>query len=543
MMTKATPTTVSVSATSPSSFTPHSTQTTDWASFTPASGTDEASISWAVTATTTTTPTTSSSYWSSTSSSATLNSTVPVIIPVHRAHIDNVNYYLPPCTDPPQTLWRSDGTQFNLTCDNVTLSTGEVFILPDDLPETGCQTVIVNGFSVCFAIRYPKWKSNVGTITCNITSESRLGSRATPDEVSKNLTAIANALAAVKDAISSEAEMGVSEVGCAAQTAFKQAASYYFNMVQQDLSIIQKDIDFIVEFFKDMFGYAQGVTTPVSVWIDQVDESFQELACFTNTPEGQDSRIWRTLTKHTSLHAGLNTLQSIQNVANVNVIERIIETILATVITDLHQQYTSWITSSGTIIEGWTQAWRLCSTKWELGNLEQPEDEQPNEDDEDDYLPRYAIYTEIGTSQTSFRGLEHALGGGGWELSTASYDTSLPNGYVVDLNLIQAQLPSTMPFVRWTYKKVWDGNNVTDQGYDLVVPQGSSSITFLDEVSHQTKREALAYPTSTDLDTLVLGGGAGNYLKSLSQQKGQEINSFNRYTYRAPRRQPLRYNS
>lgn len=455
---------------------------------------------------------------------------------MHRAQVDSVNYYLPLCTDAPQTLWRSDGTQFNLTCDGVTLSTGEAFTLPDDLPDTGCQNVTVNGTTVCFAIRYPQWKSNAGTITCEATSNSRLDSRVTPDEVNKNLTAIADALAAVKDSISSDVEMGLSAVGCAAQAAFKEAASYYFNMVQEDLNTIQKDIQFIIEFFKDIFGYTQDVTTPVAVWIDQVDESFQQLACFINNADGQQSRIWRTLTKHSSLHAGVNTLQSIQNVANVNVIERIIETILTTVITDLYQQYTSCITSSGTIIEGWTQAWRLCSTKWELENLEQPEDEEPDEDDEDDYLPRYAIYTNIGTSQALLQGLEHALGSGGWELSTSSYDASLPNGYVVDLNLMQAQLPSIMPFVRWTYKKVWDGNSITDQGYDLVIPQDSGSIQSTTEILHHAKRQAPTYPTPTGSDSLTLGGGAGNYLKSLSQQKGQDINSFNQYTYRAPRK-------
>lgn len=322
----------------------------------------------------------SSSDWSSVPSS-TLRPTSPVIFPMHRAHVDNVKYYLPPCIDPPQTLWRSDGTQFNLTCDSVTLSTGEVFTMPHDLPETGCKNVIVNGINIYFTIHYPKSKSNAGIINCDDTSGSRLASRAAPDEITKNLTAIANALAAVKNAVSNEADMGISAVGCAAQKAF----------------------------------------------------------------------------------------------------------------------------------------------------------------DEDDYLPRYAIYTKIGTSEASLKGLEHALGDGGWELSTTSYDTSLPSGYVVDVNLMQAQLPSTMSSVRWSCKKVWEGNNVTDQGYDLVIPQGSSNITSSDEKPHQAKIEALDYPNPVGLDTLVLHGGAGNYLKFLSQQKGQDISSFHRYTCHGPRKQSLRH--
>lgn len=373
-------------------------------------------------------------------------------------------------------------------------------------------------------------------MTCGTDSGSRLGSRATPDEIKNNLTAIANILASVKDATSSNANVGISAVACEAQSAFKKAAGYYFNMVQQDLSTITSDVDFIIEFFKDIFGYTQSITTPVDLWIDQVDETFQELACFVNTPDGSQSRIWRTLSKHSSLHAGLNTIQSIQNVANVNVILRIIELILTTVITDLHQQYTNWITSSGTIIQGWTQAWRLCSTKWEIGNLERPEDEEPDDDDEDDWLPRYAIYVTEGTSQTLLKGLEHALGGDGWELSTSSYDASLPNGYVVDLNPLQAQLPSLMPFVDWTNKKVWDGHG-SGVTYNRVIPKDNGSFESTARMSRDEKRQAPFYPAPTGSDMLVVNG-LGNNLKLLSQQKGLGVSQYDYYTYRHPRKQP-----
>lgn len=155
------------------------------------------------------------------------------------------------------------------------------------------------------------------------------------------------------------------------------------------------------------------MTVPVNVWLDDVDQQFQALACYVNTPDGQKSLIWRTLQKHTTFHQGLNTLASISNVANVNAIVALVEAVLRTVFTGMITNFEQYITSSGTIVQGWTQAWRICEAKWEIESLKQPEEQEPDEDDEDDWLPRYQIFTSPDASMAELQALEHALGGGG----------------------------------------------------------------------------------------------------------------------------------
>lgn len=318
-------------------------------------------------------------------------------------------------------------------------------------------------------------------------------------------------------------------------------------------------------------GQTEQVIAPVGVWIDEVDSSFQELVCYINTPDGRTSAIWRSIEKHTTLHAGLNSLISLHNAANENLIQRIFSA-LTTLLTGMFEQYTQYIGSAGSIIQGWTQSWRLCETKWDLPDLENPEQQEPDEDDEDDWLPRYEIFTKAGTSISALRGLEHALGGGGSELATADEDKSLIMGYVVDLNIMQASLPQTMPFVNWTLRFVWDGSDddsdsafdisLSDMSfYDSVIPRytsrgetdlqdGFSEHGLQDNGSHArsetpsiaAKRQApwneFGYPEPVGSSRQELTPediSLGHYLKSISQQKGQNLDTFNYHTYASNR--------
>lgn len=171
-------------------------------------------------------------------------------------------------------------------------------------------------------------------------------------DVFANLTEIADALQALKNAGSSEAAQGLMEVGCAAQAAFQQLVAYYFAKAQVQLNIITQDIQLIQEFVTTLFGLTTALSTPVSFWIDQTDTSFQELVCYINTPDGRKSRIWRTLMKHSDFHAGLNVALSIQNVANQNVIVQILDLVLEMFAVNLVGGYISYIGSAGSLVLG-----------------------------------------------------------------------------------------------------------------------------------------------------------------------------------------------
>lgn len=331
------------------------------------------------------------------------------------------------------------------------------------------------------------------------------------------------------------------------------------------MTTITWDLELIQQFFTTVLGQSKQVTAPVTVWIDEVDASFQQLACYTNTPEGRTSAIWRTVTKHTALHAGLNTLVSLQAVAGENLLERAL-TALTSVLTGMFERHTQYIGSEGSIVQGWTQAWRLCQTQWDLPALEDPAEQEPDEDDEDDWLPRYEIFTRAGTGIGALRGLEHALGGGGSELATQDGEDSLIMGYVVDLNIMQATLPLTTSFVNWTLRFVWDGNeDDSDSAFDIT----PSDMSFFEPIN---PREALAeegLPKDDMLEDSRAGSETattghrrqapwneyghpdpvgnsrqrltpaqvsnGHFLKSLSQQKGENPDSIDYHTYESSR--------
>lgn len=242
-------------------------------------------------------------------------------------------------------------------------------------------------------------------------------------------------------------------------------------------------------------------------------------------------------------------------------------------ITAVFDEYTTYITAAGSLTLGWTQAMRLCKTKWQIEDLSEPEQQEPEEDDEDEWLPRYEIFTKAGTDISLLQGLERALGGEGTELATADKDSSLIMGYVVDLNIMQALLPQTMPFVKWTLRFVWDGTEDTDgDGFDIT-PSDMSKFDELGTTSGSTDEESSLYSDifsrgRRDTSTSHRGGDGGesgsknlfpkrfepwseygfpdpvgnkrqdlgnaspsHHLKSLSQQKGEDLDSIDYHTY------------
>lgn len=156
-----------------------------------------------------------------------------MVVPLYTTQFDNVTYFIPPCSDPAQILWMSDGSNFTLDCHGITLANGELIAVPGNFPSPDCVTVTVSNDSACFVERFPIWKPVGGQVTCIEESDSGLRSRDQPGVVA-NLTKIANTLAGLGGAASSVgssvAGQGLATVGCAAQAAFQQTAAYYFNM-------------------------------------------------------------------------------------------------------------------------------------------------------------------------------------------------------------------------------------------------------------------------------------------------------------------------
>jgi hypothetical protein len=313
-------------------------------------------------------------------------------------------------------------------------------------------------------------------------------------------------------------------------------------VAQKEWSIIEKDIEMIKKILGALFVLNTQVTQPVQVWIDENDEAFQELVCYL---DDDGSRIWRAVEKHSSLHAGLNALNSMNDIIHKNLILLVIEIVLANLIQNLYHQYSAYITSSGHIIQGWTQAWRLCTTKWDYGSLENRE-EKPDEDDEDDWLPRYEIFTKPDSSIASLRSMERVLASPGWE---ASYDGRVVKGYVVDLNIMQALLPKTMPFVDGTFRFVWNGpadnsksamSNFLDefdlQPFDLeqFTSRDASRNMSAPVVSEDLALDFDPYDWPEPTGSQRIEKPSGNHFKPLSQQKGEDPGSFDYYTYAEP---------
>lgn len=311
-------------------------------------------------------------------------------------------------------------------------------------------------------------------------------------------------------------------------------------MAQQELSVIQKEIEFIKSFFTTLFSMNHGVSDPVDIWIDDNDEAFQELVCYI---DDDGSRIWRAMQKHSTLHAGLNALSSINDIVNQNLIILIVEVILKGLVQSLYDEYSAYITSTGHIIQGWTQAWRLCITNWDNDSLQNPE-EEPDEDDRDDWLPRYQIFTTPDSSISSLRGLERVLDADGWE---ASFDGKVLKGYVVDLNVMQALLPSTMSFVDETFRFVWEGPDkksstradaefLTRMDFEQSDFEQSSPNATPGNRSAEKDRDPFdpsKWPAPTGSQRMARP--YGSHLKSLSQQKGEDLRNLDSYTYADPR--------
>ncbi|POS79147.1 hypothetical protein DHEL01_v202472 [Diaporthe helianthi] len=484
------------------------------------------------------------------------NVTGRIIIPHHKFKVGEADYFLPLCSDPAQVLWFTTGDNdqrelhnFTLTCRGITCDSGEFFPFPTEILSGNCQdTTMCGGLSFCFWRRF-EWEIDPGTdtVTCDNVKSSRLQSRGPclDNDVCSNITKIADKLAGLRnaaDAASSAAEQGLAVVGCAAQQAFEQTAAYYFGMVQKEWGIIAGKIEMIKMILTTIFGLNKQVTTPVQLWIDENDEAFQELACYV---DDSGSRIWRAMEKHSSLHLGLNALNSMNNIINRNLIVQLFELVFTNMIKDIYDQYSAYITSSGHIVQGWTQAWRLCTTKWDSLSLENTE-EKPDEDDEDEWLPRYEIFTKPDASVSSLRSMERVLANQGWE---AAHDGHVIKGYVVDLNIMQAMLPYTMPFVDRTQRFVWRGpksdSKSTESGFQAELnlrPLDTGKFTSRN-ASRNKSAPAESEPLAQDFEPSQWPEPTGSqrtrkpredHFKSLSQQKGQEPGSFDYYTYAEP---------
>lgn len=318
-------------------------------------------------------------------------------------------------------------------------------------------------------------------------------------------------------------------------------------MAQEQVCPSQQPFEFIKTFFNTMFTLNRQVLDPVSSWIDENDEAFQELVCHIDDGSG---RIWRAVEKHSTLHAGLNTLSSINGIINRSLIQSNDETVMKGLVQSLYDRFASYIASSGHLTQGWTQAWRLCTTNWDRGSLEDPQ-EEPDEDDRDDWLPRYQVFTKPDSSISSLRGLERVLDGKGWE---TAYDGKVFKCYVVDLNIMQALLPNTMHFVDDTFRFVWEGtlNNPEFTGskfqtdvelepfdFEKFISAGASGNTNeslqqgLNSDGKDQNFDPASFPAPTGSERMSTP--VGHYLKSLSQQKGQDLGSSEYYTYAEPR--------
>lgn len=157
-----------------------------------------------------------------------------MVVPLYKAQFDNVTYFIPSCSDPVQMLWRPDGSMFNLTCEGITLESGELMAVPGEFPPDGCHNVTASNASACFLERFPSWRTTNGEVACHQVNEA--ASRKSRDDggVHANLTQISDQLASLTDQVSSAAgnaaNQGLAAVGCAAQAAFQQVTAYYFNM-------------------------------------------------------------------------------------------------------------------------------------------------------------------------------------------------------------------------------------------------------------------------------------------------------------------------
>lgn len=479
---------------------------------------------------TTSTTTTSSS----TSESPTATCTAQLIVPQYEAKLDDASYFVPLCKSGSQRLWRNDGTSLKIDCKGITFSTGETFQLPSDLPnatDSKCHDVAANGMSVCYSKRFPSWNATQDTVT--IPSDG-------DENPYSNVTAIAEALETFGT------HDGLSGAGCESTEAYTNVAAYYFGKVQTSVEGITSSDQNVTEFHHYLSSYGQNVTSHGSNWIPHADEILQNLMCHidTGTSDGNSSRIVRALDKQSTLHTGINTLESITNVDES-------QTSLRNLIKDLFDNYIPYIGRESSIIQGWTQAYRLCYTKWDEGSLSFPQIQKPIRDDVDDWYAAYSMIISPGTTMDELRGLEHALGVEGSETAPADGNPALWKAYTANLNLLQATLPDSTAFVNMTYRFVWDGQPVDgDDPFAVTgVPDAdpgsnetsrlSNTTANLDEgdrhrFNQQDSFNPSSFPAPTAGAQSVNGLTGNNHLKVISQQKGQALGSPGSYTYVSP---------
>lgn len=477
---------------------------------------------------TTSTTTTSSS----TSESPTATCTAQLIVPQYEAKIDDVSYFVPLCKSGSQTLWRNDGTSLKIDCNGIIFSTGETFQLPSDLSnatDSKCHDVTANGSSVCYSKRFPSWNATQDTV--NILSNG-------DENPYSNITAIAEALAGFG------IHGGLSGAGCESTEAYTNVAAYYFGRVQTPVEGVTSGDQNVTDFYHYLSSYSQNVTSLGSDWITHADEILQNLMCHidTGTSDGNSSRIVRALNKQSTLHTGINTFESITNVDES-------QTSLRNLIKDLFDNYISYIGRESSIIQGWTQAYRLCYTKWDEGSLSFPQIQKPIRDDIDGWYAAYTMIISPGTAMDELRGLEHALGVEGSETAPADGNPALWKAYTANLNLVQATLPDSTAFVNMTYRFVWDGEPVDGDdpyavaGVEDSDPDSSETSRLFNttanlDPAHSFNQQDMfnpdSYPAPTAGLQSVMGLTGNNHLKVISQQKGQALTSPGYYTYFPP---------
>lgn len=479
---------------------------------------------------TTSTTTTSSS----TSESPTATCTAQLIVPQYQAKIDDASYFVPLCKSGSQTLWRNDGTSLKINCKGITFSTGETFQLPSDLSnatDSKCHDVTANGSSVCYSKRFPSWNATQDTVAIPSAGDENPYS---------NVTAIAEALEAFGS------HDGLSGAGCESTEAYTNVAAYYFGRVQAPVEGITSSDQNVTDFYHYLSSYSQNVTSHGNDWIPHADEILQNLMCHidTGTFDGNSSRIVRALNKQSTLHTGINTLESITNVDES-------QTSLRNLIKDLFNKFTSYIGRESSIIEGWTQAYRLCYTKWDEGSLSFPQTQKPIRDDIDGWYASYSMIISPGTTMDELRGLEHALGVEGSETAPADGNPALWKAYTANLNLVQATLPDSTAFVNMTYRFVWDGKpvdgddpyavtGVEDSDPDSSEPSRLSNTTAGGDegdghrFNQQNSFNPSLFPPPAIGAQVINGLTGNNHLKVISQQKGQALGSPGYYTYISP---------
>lgn len=475
---------------------------------------------------------------STTSETPTATCTAQPIVPQYEVELDNASYFVPLCKSGSQTLWRSDGTTFKISCDDIAFSTGEVFQVPSSLSsatDSTCHDVTTNGISVCFSKRFPSWNATGDTVIIPNGDENPY----------HNITAIAKALKNV--ALNSS----LSRLGCATSEAYFQIASYYFNSVQNPLESITASDQNVMDFSTNM-SYSQNITYVGNYWIKLADEMLQNLACHMEDSHGNSNRIVRALTKQPTLHIGMNTLLSITKVDES-------QKALRNLIKDLFDNYVFYIGRESSIIEGWMQAYRLCETGWEEHDLQLPnmQSQKLITDDIDGWFARYSILANRNTTLDELRGLEHALGVEGLETAPVDGNPDLWKAYTAELSLMQASLPRNTAFVYATQRLVWDMTASDADTYpfpDVIDAKDTTGTNILSTEAAGLRTGPIKFSRRQSSDSngsgdlwdpnpfpapeanaeTVPGLEKESHLKVISQQKGQNLSDADSYTFAPP---------